>query len=118
MIEWLRTEVKISMKKKYSACLFFKLLKSYPNKYIYIVQLKEKKNNIAEILLKVALNTINQINNRCRISSCCEGGKTRIAIENYNIRLLLLGANKYRILKQYFKNRFLVYFDSFHFLHI
>jgi stage III sporulation protein SpoIIIAA len=79
---------------------------------------KRKKNNIAEILLKVALNTINQINNRCRISSCSEGGKTRIAIENYNIRLLLLGANKYRILKQYFKNRFLVYFDSFHFLHI
>ena len=39
-----RTEVKISMKKKYSACLYFKLLKSYPNKYIYIVQLKEKKN--------------------------------------------------------------------------
>ena len=38
-----RTEVKISMKKKYSACLYFKLLKSYPNKYIYIVQLKEKK---------------------------------------------------------------------------
>jgi hypothetical protein len=25
-----RTEVKISMKKKYSACLYFKLLKSYP----------------------------------------------------------------------------------------
>ncbi len=40
-----RTEVKISMKKKYSACLYFKLLKSYPNKYIYIVQLKEKKIN-------------------------------------------------------------------------
>ena len=38
-----RTEVKISMKKKYSACFYFKLLKSYPNKYIYIVQLKEKK---------------------------------------------------------------------------
>jgi hypothetical protein len=38
-----RTEVKMSMKKKYSACLYFKLLKSYPNKYIYIVQLKEKK---------------------------------------------------------------------------
>ena len=38
-----RTEVNISMKKKYSACLYFKLLKSYPNKYIYIVQLKEKK---------------------------------------------------------------------------
>jgi hypothetical protein len=30
-----RTEVKISMKKKYSACLYFKLLKSYPNKYPY-----------------------------------------------------------------------------------
>jgi hypothetical protein len=30
-----RTEVKISMKKKYSAGLYFKLLKSYPNKYIY-----------------------------------------------------------------------------------
>ena len=40
-----RTEVKISMKKKYSACLYFKLLKSYPNKYIYIVQLKKKKKN-------------------------------------------------------------------------
>ena len=39
------TEVKISMKKKYSACLYFKLLKSYPNKYICIVQLKEKKKN-------------------------------------------------------------------------
>jgi hypothetical protein len=26
-----RTEVKISMKKKYSACLYFKLLKSYPS---------------------------------------------------------------------------------------
>ncbi len=39
------TEVKISMKKKYSACLYFKLLKSYPNKYICIVQLKEKKIN-------------------------------------------------------------------------
>jgi hypothetical protein len=25
-----RTEFKISMKKKYSACLYFKLLKSYP----------------------------------------------------------------------------------------
>ena len=34
--DWMvRTEVKISMKKKYSACLYFKLLKSYPNKYIY-----------------------------------------------------------------------------------
>jgi hypothetical protein len=31
----IRTEVKISMKKKYSACLYFKLLKLYPNKYIY-----------------------------------------------------------------------------------
>ena len=40
--DWMvRTEVKISMKKKYSACLYFKLLKSYPNKYIYIVQLKK-----------------------------------------------------------------------------
>ena len=28
-----RTEVKISMKKKYSACLYFKLLKSYPNNH-------------------------------------------------------------------------------------
>jgi hypothetical protein len=28
-----RTEVKISIRKKYSACLYFKLLKSYPNKY-------------------------------------------------------------------------------------
>ena len=37
-----RTEVKISMKKKYSACLYFKLLKSYPNKYIY--NKKKKKN--------------------------------------------------------------------------
>ena len=33
-----RTEVKISMKKKYSACLYFKLLKSYPNN----IQLKKK----------------------------------------------------------------------------
>jgi hypothetical protein len=34
--DWMvRIEVKISMKKKYSACLFFKLLKSYPNKYLY-----------------------------------------------------------------------------------
>jgi hypothetical protein len=31
-----RTEVKISMKKKYSACLYFKLLKSSPNKYSYV----------------------------------------------------------------------------------
>ena len=30
-----RTEVKISMKTKYSARFYFKLLKSYPNKYIY-----------------------------------------------------------------------------------
>ena len=35
-----RTEVKISMKKKYSACLYFKLLKSYPNK------LKKRKKKI------------------------------------------------------------------------
>ena len=39
-----RTEVKISMKKKYSACLYFNLLKSYPNKYIY--NLKNKKIKI------------------------------------------------------------------------
>ena len=31
-----RTEVKISMKKKYSACFYFKLLKSYPNKYLVL----------------------------------------------------------------------------------
>ena len=37
-----RTEVKISMKKKYSACLYFKLLKSYPNN----IQLKKKKKKI------------------------------------------------------------------------
>ena len=37
-----RTEVKISMKKKYSACLYFKLLKSYPKKDIY----NSKKKNI------------------------------------------------------------------------
>jgi hypothetical protein len=30
MIEWLEPEVNISMKKKYSACLYIKLLKSYP----------------------------------------------------------------------------------------
>jgi hypothetical protein len=30
------------MKKKYSVCLYFKLLKSYPNKYIYN---KEKNIN-------------------------------------------------------------------------
>jgi hypothetical protein len=36
------------MKKKYSACLYFKLLKSYPNKYIYIVQLKERKKTKEE----------------------------------------------------------------------
>ena len=36
MIEWLElSEVNISIKKKYSACLYFKLLKSYPSKYIY-----------------------------------------------------------------------------------
>jgi hypothetical protein len=34
-LERSQTEVKISMKKKYSASLYFKLLKSYPNKYIY-----------------------------------------------------------------------------------
>ena len=38
-----RTEVKISMKKKYSACLYFKLLKSYPNKYIYKCTTKKNK---------------------------------------------------------------------------
>ena len=39
-----RTEVKISMKtEKYSACLYFKLLKSYPNKYIYNSKKKLKK---------------------------------------------------------------------------
>ena len=37
-----RTEVKISMKKKHLACLYFKLLKSYPNKYIYTTQKKKK----------------------------------------------------------------------------
>jgi hypothetical protein len=36
VFDWMvRTEIKISMKKKYSACLYFKLLKSNPNKYIY-----------------------------------------------------------------------------------
>ena len=40
-----RTEVKISMKKKYSASLYFKLLKSYPNKYIYNSKKKKKKIN-------------------------------------------------------------------------
>jgi hypothetical protein len=39
-----RTEVKISMKKKYSACLYFKILKSYPNKNIYNKKKKKKKN--------------------------------------------------------------------------
>jgi hypothetical protein len=39
-----RTEVKISMKKKYSACLYFKLLKSYPTKYIYNEKRKRKIN--------------------------------------------------------------------------
>jgi hypothetical protein len=40
-----RTEVKIPMKKKYSACLYryFKLLKSYPNKYIYNLKIKKKQ---------------------------------------------------------------------------
>ena len=38
-----RTEVKISMKKKYSACLYFKILKSYPNKYIYNSKNKEEE---------------------------------------------------------------------------
>ena len=38
-----RTEVKISMKKKYSACLHYTLLKSYPNKYIYSSKKKERK---------------------------------------------------------------------------
>jgi hypothetical protein len=42
-----RTEVKISMKKKYSACLYFKLLKSYPNKNI-----KNKKKNKIKIKKK------------------------------------------------------------------
>ena len=44
----LRTEVKISMKKKYSACLYFKLLKSYPNKYIYNLKKKKKINKKKE----------------------------------------------------------------------
>jgi hypothetical protein len=39
-----RTEIKISMKKKYSACLCFKLLKSYPNKYKYNKKKKKKMN--------------------------------------------------------------------------
>jgi hypothetical protein len=39
-----RAEVKISMKMKYSVCLYFKLLKSYPNKYIYSLKKKNKKN--------------------------------------------------------------------------
>ena len=43
-----RTEVKISMKKKYSACLYFKLLKSYPNKYIYNSKKKKKKTKEEE----------------------------------------------------------------------
>ena len=38
-----RTEVKNSMKKKYSACLYFKLLKSYPNKNIQYTTQKKKK---------------------------------------------------------------------------
>ena len=42
MIEWLEL-VKISMKKKYSACLYFKLLKSYPNKYICTTKKKKIK---------------------------------------------------------------------------
>ena len=52
-----RTEVKISMKKKYSARLYFKLLKSYPNKYIYIVQLKERKKNNKKKQRKKQLRT-------------------------------------------------------------
>jgi hypothetical protein len=39
-----RTEVKISMKKKYSACLYFILLKSYPNKYIYNSKTNKQTN--------------------------------------------------------------------------
>jgi hypothetical protein len=39
-----RTEVKISMKKKYLACLYFKLLKSYPNKYIYNSKTNKQTN--------------------------------------------------------------------------
>ena len=41
-----RTEVKISMKKKYSAYLYFKLLKSYPKKYIYNSKKKKIKINL------------------------------------------------------------------------
>jgi hypothetical protein len=43
-----RAEVKISMKMKYSVCLYFKLLKSYPNKYIYSLKKKIKKTKEEE----------------------------------------------------------------------
>ena len=42
-----RTEVKISMKKKYSACLYFKLLKNHTetNTYTCTTKKKLKKTN-------------------------------------------------------------------------
>ena len=43
-----RTEVKISMKKKYSACLYFKLLKSYTNTYTTKKKKKNKKKTKEE----------------------------------------------------------------------
>ena len=54
--DWMvRTEVKISMKKKYSACLYFKLLKSYPNKYIYNYGIHEK---LISIIIKLSYFTV------------------------------------------------------------
>jgi hypothetical protein len=52
-----RTEVKISIKKKYSACLYFKLLKSYPNKYIYVQLKKTNKKKLKKTKEEEAENS-------------------------------------------------------------
>ena len=44
-----RTEVKISMKKKYSACLYFKLLKSYPKNWVFHCRQSTRKNPRAPV---------------------------------------------------------------------
>jgi hypothetical protein len=51
-----RTEVKISMKMKYSACLYFKLLKSYPNN-TYTTKKRQKNKKTKKKQRKKKLRT-------------------------------------------------------------
>jgi hypothetical protein len=51
----IRTEVKISMKKKYSACLYFKLLESYPNKNKNSSKKKNKNQKQRKKKLRTAI---------------------------------------------------------------